>query len=459
VIDADVIDGDWINERVRASGAVRLEYAGFLLSADEVTADRTTGDVLASGAVEVTQDGRRLRGESIRYNLRTREGILEDAWASEQGVFLRGREINVSPQRLELHDAYVTTCDRPEPHYAFGAKRIVLTAAEGDEEPAAASGHLTLDRSRVTYRGRRLLTLPRYTVRVGEMGERGNTPVPTFGVSGDDGPYVALGYTFATLDEKTTADFGYRYTTERGIRGHLRARRQVGAAQLMAEYVRRDDPADRALRIDELEANLADVLVDREPEFGLYLPEYTIGTSLRLQTELSYGSYTETGESGYPTLASADRATASGILRLRPYHVARRVKLSHAIGFRRSRYDPGDRFRARFFSSTADVTISPRARFTIAYISRESSGETPFLFDALGPESELVTELWWQALPEWRLHLVNSYDRDEARVRDAAYEVTRTAHCLEYTVGWRKPRNAFYFEIGLTALAGFEQPG
>jgi hypothetical protein len=139
-----------------------------------------------------------------------------------------------------------------------------------------------------------------------------------------------------------------------------------------------------------------------------------------------------------------------------PYKVTRGVKFSHAIGFRRSRYDPGDRFRARFLSNTADVTVDPRLRFAITHIRRDSSGATPFLFDGLGPESELITELWWRVVPDWRLYVVNSYDREENDVRDAAFEVTRTVHCLEYTIGWRKSRGTVYFEVGLTAFPGFE---
>jgi hypothetical protein len=32
-------------------------------------------------------------------------------------------------------------------------------------------------------------------------------------------------------------------------------------------------------------------------------------------------------------------------------------------------------------------------------------------------------------------------------------EATRTAHCLEYTVGWRKDRGTFYVGFGLAPPA------
>jgi hypothetical protein len=82
-------------------------------------------------------------------------------------------------------------------------------------------------------------------------------------------------------------------------------------------------------------------------------------------------------------------------------------------------------------------------------MARRGSGETPFLFDGLGPSSELLVELRWRVSSEWEVHLVDLYDLEERAPRDIVFEATRTAHCLAYTAGWRKQRGSFYLGIGL----------
>jgi hypothetical protein len=273
------------------------------------------------------------------------------------------------------------------------------------------------------------------------------------GFSRDDGPYVELAYAFYDGDEGTCGDFGYRYTTSRGIRGHLRARHQVGPAELLAQYVRREDSADRDLRVEDLEANLADVLVNRAPEYGLRLPHLEIGNSLHLRAEWLHGSYSERMESGGSARFSADRSSVSALLSVQPYVPMRGVTLSHALGWRRSDYSPGDEFRVRLLGHTAAVAVGPRLRIKVSHITRRGSGETPFLFDGLGPERELLSELTWRAAPGWRLRLVGLYDLDRGATRDAVFEVARVAHCIEYTVGWRKKRGSFYVGLGLADLS------
>jgi lipopolysaccharide export system protein LptA len=456
-IEADLIDVDFDNPRAHAVGRARLCYGDIELEADQLTADRVSGRIDASGGVTIIQAGRALHGESLEYDLDSEEGALSDARALVDGLAIRGKRITFSPRTVEAHEASVTTCNQPDPHYSFGANRISLAADEPPRGRRPSSARLTLDRTRVTYRGRRLFTLPRYTVRVSEIGEPASTPLPITGFSRDDGPYAEVAYAFYDGGEGTSADFGYRYTTFRGVRGHLRARRRVGPAELLAQYVRREDAVDRELRIEDLEASLADVLVDRAPEYGLRLPYLEIGSSLHLRAEWLHGSYSERMESGGSTRFSADRSSISAILSVEPYIPMRGVTLSHALGWRRSDYSPGDQFRIRLLNHTAGVEISPRLHIEVSHITRRGSGGTPFLFDGLGPERELLSEFTWRATPGWRLHFVNLYDLDERATRDMILEVTRVAHCIEYTAGWRKKRGSFYIGLDLADLSEWRE--
>jgi len=453
-LEAEAIEVDPDLDRSVARGDASFTYRGLTLHADSITADRSTGELEASGNLELVQGARRLRGESLRYNINTEEGVLTQARVAEQGVFITGEEVTFSPTRLLARQARFTTCDHADPHYSFGADTIELTAEEVGPGEQPQSGRLTFDRARITYRNRRLFALPRYSVSVGRIREEGGTPLPVTGFSRDDGPYASISYALGNPEDPTFADLNYRYTTFRGIRGHIQARRTIGRLEVGGGYVRREDPSDREFDADDLEASLANVLLNREAEYGARLPGLPLGRSLRLQGEWLAGDYTEWIPGEEEARASAKRVAAGVVLSVEPYPASRNVSLSHALGWRRATYSPGDDFTTRFYRHSADLKLSPRASLSLAYLTRTSSGETPFLFDARGPGRELLADLKWQVTSQWGLRLLDLHDIEARQPRDMMVEVTRTAHCLAYTVGWRKSRGRFYVRIGLAPASG-----
>ena len=129
-LEAAAIEVDLDHDLYVARGDASFTYRGLTLHADSITADRSTGELEAGGNLELVQGARRLRGESLRYNITTEEGVLTQARVAEQGVFITGEEVVFSPTRLLARQAQFTTCDHADPHYSFGADTIELTAEE-----------------------------------------------------------------------------------------------------------------------------------------------------------------------------------------------------------------------------------------------------------------------------------------------------------------------------------------
>lgn len=448
-IEADTVDIDLDNERTHASGNAVLSYRDLELRADDLTADRTSGDVEATGNLHLVQGGRQLTGESLHYNLLTETGSLKTARVVEQGVIITGEEILISPTQVVATNALFSTCDRPEPHYAFAASRITLTAETSSHQRPPTSGRLSLSQGRVLFHGRTLLPIPGYTVRVGDIGTGKGTPSPVLGITGDDGPYVSIGHRMSRPDSPWFADFTYRYTTSRGIRGLAKIGRSTRPVELSLAYIRREDPADRIIEPDDLESSLADVLVDREPEYGLVLPETYVSPHLALRASWLAGSYTEFDSEGTEERVSADRSSLNLLLTYAPYPILPSATLSHAVGYRSSHYSPGDALAVRHLRHTAGVRLNHRLRLELSHITRSESGQSPFLFDGVGPSREIQGELTWVANPAWRFRLVEYYDLESDETRDMILEATRTAHCLEYRVGWRRERGTLYVGFGL----------
>jgi len=448
-IEANSVELDLDDEWSHASGNACLSYGDFELCADDLTADRSTGEVVATGNLRLVQGDRRLSGDSANYNIYARAGSFKNARTVEQGVVIRGEKIVLTSKKVEARNATFTTCDQPEPHYTFAAKCITLTAEQPDHLRTPTSGRLSLSSGKILYRGKTILPLPGYSIRVGDIGTDQVGPAPVAGFHSDDGPFLSFGYTAGKNEGLIIGDFNYRYTTSRGIRGHAKLRRFVGASELTFGYMRREDPADRTIESDDLEADIADVLVDREPEYGIILPGYPLTRSLTAEASWLAGSYTEFDSQGTEQIAHANRASLNTLVTYDPYSISPSVRLSHAVGYRSSSYSPGERLTVRHIRHTADIAMNSRLRLEISHITRRQSGETPFLFDGVGPKREIIGEVTWTVNPAWRLRFVEYYDLHEDETRDMIVEATRTAHCLEYTVGWRQERQAVYVGFGL----------
>jgi LPS-assembly protein len=448
-VQADSVNLDLERDTTEATGHAQLTHGDIVLKADRITADRKSGDVLASGHLSLEQKGRRIEGDTLTYNFLSQRGALQSAWIREQGVIIRGERIDFSPLEVAAHHAYFTTCDKPKPDYSLSADEITLTAAQAAPGKQPQSGRLTLSRARVTYHGRRLFALPHYSTTVGQIGQQSTSPFPSTGFDRDDGPYAALSYNLSRPGSPNIIAFSYRLTTSRGVRGHLRFERDSGPLQLSAAYVRREAVTDRELRPDDFSTGLANVMVNREPEVRALIPSLPAGRSLSLRTELTAGSYSETQISSVIPRARADRISGSALLTYAPYRISHSLSLSHAIGWRESAYSTGQDFSIRFLRHSIAYSPSGPAQVAFSYITRRGSGTTPFFFDRIEVGRELLSDMRYRVSPIWRVRVVSLYDLGRHDVRDMILSVTRTVHCLDYTVGWRKTRGAFFFGINI----------
>ena len=451
-IDAAVVVWNLGGDRFDASGQAVLSYRGVDLHADNIVADRGTGEVEASGNLAFLRGGQRLEGDSLTYDIHEEEGVLENARMYERGLIIQGERIEFSPQQIVAHEAQLTTCDRPEPHYGFAARRISLTAAETEQGGSTEAGILTLEGARLDYHGRRLLKLPRFSIDVGQLESDGFSPVPVTGFSSEDGPFASFSHSLGPPQTNTEVDLSLRLTSYRGVRSDVGVRQHVGALDLIARYVIREDNADRELRPDELDRNLYDALVHRTPEYGVKLPGLPLGRFLNLRAEWLRGRYEEWDAETDATVA-ADRASRHALFSVTPYRVARGVTFSHAAGWRKSSYSAGESLTIKLFRNSVSLDLGRERDLALSYIVRDESGETPFQFDRVGATRQLLADLRCRLNRDWRFHLTNSTDLADGRYDEFELSFTRTIHCLDYTLGWRSARSTLFFGVGLAPTA------
>lgn len=129
-IEADNISYDSDKELYHASGNVLITFSGGYLKADRVVLHKVTKDAVAEGNVIIESDKDILTGESIRFNLATKKGKVNDGtlFISKNHFYLRGKEIEKKGDATySLKEASATTCDGDRPDWQFTGSEVDVT--------------------------------------------------------------------------------------------------------------------------------------------------------------------------------------------------------------------------------------------------------------------------------------------------------------------------------------------
>lgn len=183
VVEADslIYDGDL--EVAEATGRVRMTRGKMTLTAAKLTFNNHTGWLEATGGVRVVSEREEYRTETIRYNLKDSSGQLGQFTGTVAGVDrdyrIAGGQASLSGETMEVKDAGLTRCPKPNPDYWFSAKQIRLSGEE-----------IHLERVVLKLKGVPVFYYPRLTLKQGKR-------LPRFdlGYNKDDGMRFNYEYT------------------------------------------------------------------------------------------------------------------------------------------------------------------------------------------------------------------------------------------------------------------------
>ncbi len=128
---------DLAQQTVYLYGAATVKYQDMQLSADRIRLDLSREEVQAFGtrdsagstvgAPKFSQGGQDVSADSIRYNFKTKEGIIKDVRTTESSMYAMARLSKRHPNG-EVHSlgGSLTTCDRPHPHYRFQVAKMMV---------------------------------------------------------------------------------------------------------------------------------------------------------------------------------------------------------------------------------------------------------------------------------------------------------------------------------------------
>jgi LPS-assembly protein len=182
-------------------------YGQGVLVAERATVNQTTGDIIASGRVQIQRDDLVWAGENISYNFLTRKMEAVQFRAGRSPVFVSGENVSgdQSNQVYTAQNSYLTTDDVAEPATRLRAGSIKIVPGQYFEA-----------RNAVLYAGKiPVFYFPFYTQRLDGKGNRFDF-VP--GYRNRYGPYLLSSYNWIWNDQLDGA-LKVDYRQKRGVAG------------------------------------------------------------------------------------------------------------------------------------------------------------------------------------------------------------------------------------------------
>lgn len=471
----------------------RVVVAGgreFLLKADHVSGDLSTGVTDASGNLYLRELGTVIAGSSMHFNLVDITGFFTRATVSQGPLTITADRITLYPHRALAYGSSFSTCP-PGMKQDYHIQARTLVYDEAAERLTAIGAAIYLGRTRLAYVP--YLSVP--LARAGREKSFSDVVRQQFGYDRFDGAYVGvtahllvarLPISFSAILPQRSSIEGDAYTFIPVIRP--RARKSTGANPNPIELVREfaqaragllpagdpllfhnfgvPSPFDRMLSQSGSSATLSirpilglrdrvfgkgdgDLDVSRLPEVNFlgYIPvaghqdlpqtgdaedvrQALRQIALRLSLNPQFGYYHE-----YPDGVHHSRQAINASLDARPLLIGPNTLFYPRLGVQSNSYSGGFSYHYYQIDMGIEHFVTDRNAFGLEYIKSKVSGASPFIFDTLDTSNEL--DLRGQVGNSH--HIVNVLLRYDLNRHDIySWDLTygHVLHCLVPTISY-----------------------
>jgi hypothetical protein len=137
----DSITLDLRSKKMRYRGDAKIKFQSQNIEAEilDILFEESTleaygtmqGDTLPVGFPILEDKGEKYAGEKLRFNFRTQKGVITAGETHlDEGFYFGDKIKRISKNEMYIKDGYYTTCDHPEPHYHFGAKKMKFISGD-----------------------------------------------------------------------------------------------------------------------------------------------------------------------------------------------------------------------------------------------------------------------------------------------------------------------------------------
>lgn len=418
------------------------------VTAPEVTADIAAAVVDASQGVRVETDygvfaGLACHFDFSRHEFWVRQGSvtvdLGPAGLGSAGqAFFYGEQVRGRSEVYYVIRGRITTCDRPDPHWAIEARELTYSTR---------TGRLKVRGGRIRLYGHSIPLLSPLSFSVGPSREKERHLPGTLGYSSRDGLYVAGSLRFSGEDRTTVLSTSYRLGLRRGWTGHVGADHLSKANEWRIGYIRAEP---RYFKLRDYFS------LDRAPEASFTHHFVRLDSA-----EASRRSLDLTASAGYYR-EKPDRRDLPGMsagkfsLSLNAgYNPGGRERLEGAwAGWsaRWNQYDTGDHFGLLESYVGFGSRLSDQIAAGLSLRHHITTGRPALLMDVPDLRTEIAPELRWDFHRDWRLLLEGRYDLSDDRLADYTVELQRQVHCLTWFVRYRDASESWMVGVALAGM-------
>ncbi len=124
-VNGDNVEYSTDNKEVIAQGNVSINYKNSKLSCEKIMVNTETKNAAASGNVRLEDQKGIIEGTSVKYNLQSKTGTINDAEFRSSPYFGKSKELDrVSESEFVVNRGYISSCSYDYPHYRMKAKKI-----------------------------------------------------------------------------------------------------------------------------------------------------------------------------------------------------------------------------------------------------------------------------------------------------------------------------------------------
>lgn len=422
--------------------AKKKSSAPIVVEGDKLYFNDMTGEVYAQGDVKVTQDietilsqyvrgntkttelwvddqanylqGRtNLIGRKTHYNYGTNYGTMEDAKGKIGNQFVDGKNIEMEPEKIWIHDGTMTKCPAKVPDYHISAERLEIWP--GDKYIAY--------NAKFWFKNTVLYSVSKYQ---GSLKDDGKSEFPVIGYDNDDGFMVRQSLEYP-LSEKVAFQTDLAWYSNAGFRPNygLIDREENYSIGLVQGHFR--DSSGNWLK--------------KEPELNFNWYSHRLGTGpVSYSFSAVYGKWTDNTKTSwhqdYSIYFSRD-----------PIPLNKTMNLYLGTGWEhiRESYD-GSRINSFKFDATVDKKISDRLTTSVEYHYTKTNNSL-FEYGRADMGRELDFNLSYKIDPKNTFVFRQSYDLTNNAIYDQDYTLYHDLHCWQAAFQYRAKRHQFNWTV------------
>ncbi|NQS89026.1 hypothetical protein HQ584_04470 [Patescibacteria group bacterium] len=204
-LKAEFLRGETYSSFLQDEKRAILTYQDIKIVADKIEVNLDSFEIWAQGDIFLKVEEYEVRGKSLWFSLKKREGTLTLPWGKDGPIIFKAEKSKFSSGIITLWEGEFTTCDLSLPHYRVKAKQVQIIPEE----------KITARNATVYIGSLPVFWMPLFIKYLPKSKEINEIIFPRFGYNDFTGWYVKTGYQFY-ISSLLGGTFHFDYLSECG---------------------------------------------------------------------------------------------------------------------------------------------------------------------------------------------------------------------------------------------------